>query len=73
VAQSAAEETYLVINFPNCGESMLKSVAWLVSKDNTSCQGCSSQIDLKKAEAFFLISEAAKHCARMDAELSKKA
>lgn len=52
---------------------MLKSVAWLVSKDNTSCRGCSSQIDLKKAETFFLISEAAKHCARMDAELSKKA
>ena len=73
MAQSAAEETYLVISCPNCGESMLKSVAWLVSKDNTSCKGCSSQIDFKKSETFFLISEAAKHCARMDAELTKKA
>ena len=73
MAQSASEATYLVISCPACGESIQKSVAWLASKDNMSCKGCSGPIDLKKAETVFLISEAAKHCARMDAELRKRA
>jgi len=73
MTQSTAEATYLLISCATCGETIQKSVSWLIAKDNMTCKGCSSFIDLKNAETFFLISEAAKHCARMDAELSKRA
>ncbi len=71
MTQTTAETTYLLIRCARCGESIQQSVAWLISKDNMTCKGCSGAIDLKSAETQLLIKEAAKHCARTDAELSK--
>ncbi len=70
--ESVSETTYLVIRCPSCGENTQRPVSWLVSKDNMTCKGCSAFIDLKFAETQFLIKEAAKHCERMDAALSKR-
>ena len=67
-----AEKIYLHIQCPNCSEGTLKPVAWLVSRTNMTCKGCSAMIDLKALENRVLIMETENHCAHIEAALKKE-
>jgi hypothetical protein len=69
---SITEAIYLHIQCPNCEEGILKPVAWLASKSNMTCKGCSAVIDLKSPDNKLLIKETADHCERLEAVLKTR-
>jgi hypothetical protein len=69
---SIAERIYLHIQCPRCDEGTLKPAAWLSSRSNLTCKGCSGVIDLNSLENRLLITETEANCKRIEAALKKQ-
>jgi peptide subunit release factor 1 (eRF1) len=67
---SAADDTSVTIECPQCGHKSQKSVAWLVPKDRMPCRKCGHFIDLKSGDIRFLIEKLADECSVIDRTLA---